>query len=209
LRRTLLLAASVVLLIGPAWSQTTGETARLNVKEVFRVGDESRRDAVLFGSIVGMATNSKGQIFVVDMQVKSLMVLSDTGMLLGNTGSQGDGPGEFSLAYDVKFFADTVSVWGSKAKRISVFEPRAHRFVGSMSVLDAESSGKYPSQMLGVTPHAFLLKYAAPFTFLGTSDEFAKDDHYDVVRLVNRNGAVVGPRSPDCRCWKFSPLKGT
>ncbi|MCY4159107.1 MAG: 6-bladed beta-propeller [Bacteroidetes bacterium] len=69
---------------------------RLELTELFRLGNESRGDTILFGDIEDLvAVDKDGRIFIGERQDPKVYVFDANGNMLKIVGQAGDGPGEF------------------------------------------------------------------------------------------------------------------
>ncbi len=177
---------------GRAHSQPADTPERLELTEVFRVGEETEENTILFGRILDIAVNSAGQLFVADWTSESVNVFADTGELVDRIGSRGEGPGEFTRAFSVAIApGDSVAVFDAQSERLSLFEPISHRFAYSASIEGDDFSR--PSKIIGFTDKGMLIQYTAPYWAPGSGTGLALDaDRFAVVNLVNRRGAVLG-----------------
>ena len=172
--------------IGPAVAQDATVPARLDLAEIFRIGDDEN-DPLLFGFVTALDINAAGQVYAVDGSNNSIYVLSDSGELVDEIGREGAGPGEFE---DISGLyvgpGDSVYVLDSDLYRLSVFEPDMHRFMYSVRI---EADGmRDPVQLLGVVDNEFLIVYSSPM-YPGLE---ATHDRRAVVNLVSRDGIVIG-----------------
>ena len=165
---------------------------RLALTEVFRIGEEAEQDTILFGDILDMAVNSDGQLFLVDWDAESVYVFSATGDLEDRIGSRGKGPGEFEQAYGVAIGpGESIVVFDGQGDRLSLFEPKSHRFVYSTRVNGDDFSS--PSKLIGAIDDGFLVKFVPPYWAPGSGTGLALDtERFAVVNRVNRRGEVIG-----------------
>ena len=177
---------------GRAHSQPADTPERQELTEVFRVGEETEENTILFGRILDIAVNSTGQLFVADWTSESVNVFSDAGELVDHIGSRGEGPGEFTRAFGVAIApGDCVAVFDAQSERLSLFEPISHRFAYSTSIEGDDF--KSPAKIIGFTDKGILIQYTASYWAPGSGRGLALDaDRFAVVNLVNRRGAVLG-----------------
>ncbi len=160
----------------------------LVLTEAYRIGDEAAGDSVLLGSVLGMAVDSRGQLYVTDSGFGGVRVYSSDGALIGRIGREGRGPGEFAQTPSVQVGpGDSLYAWDSYAGQLSIFAPNDHPFVSRLDVGLSESDRLYPSEVLAATGRGFLFQYR-PF-FSAGSDELSS--RRDRVKLVDWNGAVL------------------
>lgn len=187
---TLLLA---IVLVAGACRQDTDEHGNapstvLALTEVYRIGDEAAGDSVLLGRVLGMAVDSREQLFVTDSGFEGIRVYSFEGELIGTIGRQGQGPGEFARTPAVRVGpGDSLYAWDSYAGQVSVFAPRDHSFVARMAVGLSASDRLYPNELLAATSRGFLFHYS-PF-FSAGSDELS--NMFVRVKLLGWNGTVM------------------
>lgn len=65
------------------------------LEELWRAGDEERGSEEIFGSIIDMARDAVGNVYVIDSQRNVILVFSPTGECINVFGNQGEGPAEF------------------------------------------------------------------------------------------------------------------
>jgi len=80
-------------------------TTELPLAEVWRAGGLDDED-VLFGIISDVATDSEGNIYLLDAQLSEIKVFSPDGEFLRTIGRQGTGPGEFQNAQQMVMLPD-------------------------------------------------------------------------------------------------------
>ena len=154
--------------------------------ELWRRGD-SEHDDMLFGTIVGIASDSQGRVFVVDWQHPVLYVFSDTGALVREVGRKGRGPGEFErLSRVIVGEADTVFAWDSDMKRVTIFSPDAYDAVKTVQIVWEGVSN--PLWLAGVVPEGFILTFSQMFM-----EDDPRTDLTHPVYLANRAGVQQQP----------------
>ena len=166
----------------------------LTLTEVFRIGDETAGDTVLFGGDLEVGVNSSGQLFVTDDGIAGIRVFSDTGVLMQMIGRAGEGPGEFESTPMVHVGPrDTVYALDTIADRLTVFAPDNFSPVETIDIsgsetFDAESESYQSAQnLIGTVRDGFLVQYdgiKAPL--LSAIDE----TELTVLKLLNRKGEV-------------------
>ena len=130
--------------------------------EVYRIGNKAAGDPVLFSSILDVAVDSEGRIFVVDSQLEGIHVFSQDGWLLRVLGSRGDGPGEFKRLTGVAVGPqDVLYAWDAYLKRVSAFAPSSNDFVNTLSIESTEDQQQNPMHLLGVTDNGLVFRYAS------------------------------------------------
>jgi len=98
----------------PAWDKTHG----IDLAEDLRIGGKDQED-VVFGTMVHITADSKGQIIVADYAQNTIEKFAADGHLIGPIGRGGDGPGEYrfvvAISVDPK---DNLYVAGSNRVRV-------------------------------------------------------------------------------------------
>ncbi len=87
----------VTRVMNPATAVAAPETVKL--KELWRVGGED--DEVLFGVITDVITDRDGNFYLLDSQLLEVQVYAPGGKHLRTIGREGEGPGEFRMAYNL------------------------------------------------------------------------------------------------------------
>ncbi len=161
---------------------------RLELTEIFRIGDDARGNTQQFGQIHDLAVNSVGQLLVGDGNAKVVYVFSEQGALVRAFGQQGEGPGEFRSILDVHVGpSDSVFVWDSSRERLSVFEPERHHFAYSIDVSDDEGT-RYGIGLVATAQNQFLMRFST-YYMLGIE---AEGPSFDTIQFVDRQGKIVG-----------------
>ena len=161
---------------------------RLSMTELFRLGADDSPESVFFGTVGGLAVNSKGRIFVGDYQAHTVYVFSDTGRLVTSIGREGEGPGEFNNVNGVFVGqADTVFVVHDRTSQLSVFEPDTYEFDHSVRI--GHTDRGYPTQFLGVNANRYVFVYRS---FVNSRADLYEPLDSLRVMLVERNGKVEG-----------------
>ena len=122
---------AIVESTGPAWTSET----RWQIEEqpVLQIGEGvDAAPEKQFANIVGVYQLRNGSIGVVDSWAPTVAFFDTTGLLLlGSTGSVGDGPGEFPRrAFLSPFYCGLDTLYVVAQRRVSVFAP-PNRFVRS------------------------------------------------------------------------------
>lgn len=115
-------AAAAKQVMNPAEVASGVETIEL--EELWRVGGYDDED-VLFGVITDIITDSEGNFYMLDSQLSEVQVFSPDGEYLRTIGREGEGPGEFRLAFNLVGLPS-----------------------GNIGVLQA-----FPSRVIGLTPN--------------------------------------------------------
>ena len=174
--------------------ESLARATELTLTEVFRIGDETAGDTVLFGGDLEVAVNSSGQLFVTDRQVAGIRVFSNTGDLMLRIGRAGDGPGEFQSTPLVHVGPqDTVYTLDTDASRLTVFEPSNFMSVETIDIsgtetFDAEfQTFRFVRNLIGVVEDGFLVQYKdAKIPLMSDMDT----PELTVLKLLNRKGNV-------------------
>ena len=167
---------------------------KLTLTEVFRIGDETAGDTVLFGGYPEVAANSRGQLFVTDEGIAGIRVFSNTGALMHRIGRAGEGPGEFQSTPLVHVGPkDTVYTMDTDASRLTVFAPDNFSLVETIDIsgtviFNTESeSFQFVRNLIGVVKDGFLVQYEDAITsFLSGTDAIK----LTTLKLLNRKGIV-------------------
>lgn len=187
----LILAATSLLSAGAARAQDeVGGLAASGpaLSELFRLGDESRGDSILFGSIEGLiAVGRSGRILVGERQNSRVYSFTADGRYIQAIGRHGDGPGEFQSIMSVRVGpGDTLYVFDSWRERLSAFEPDDLDLAYSVAVF-RDSLGA-PFELLGLGESGFLLTYR----WLATPANIMQERRAYALR-VDWTGAVLPP----------------
>lgn len=151
--------------------------------ELWRVGGED--DEVVFGYVRDVATDSRGMTYAADFQHSAVYVFSGSGTLVREIGRKGEGPGEFNQLWGLIIGeADTLYVWDSGRRHVTVFSPDGHDFIEQVEVRNWQH--KRPKDLIGTTADALILTFEAPFRGDGRNQEPRWRD----VRVVDRKRGV-------------------
>ena len=97
---------------------------RVELVELFRVGDENSPDNIILDRIQGIAVNSAGELFIADTGEQAVFVISEAGRLVDQFGGKGEGPGEFASISSLYIGpGDSIYVHDFERYRLTVFEP--------------------------------------------------------------------------------------
>ena len=167
--------------------QTGADVTTFALNEVFRIGDESAGDTLLFGRVYGMAVDSRGQLFVTHDRLATIRRFSAQGSFLGSIGEEGAGPGEFAMMPDVYAGPDdTLYAWDGWNDRLTVFAPGPYEYVSSMMPASS-SNGGWPDEFIGPTENGPLVLYyqaSEPASSGRVAGQFRS-------RLLDWNGLVI------------------
>jgi len=86
--------------------ETPVAEVRVPLQELWRRGDEE--DDLLFGRIGQVLCDESGEVYVLDTQLSEIIVLSPEGEYVRTVGREGEGPGEFSGAFDMYLGRDDI-----------------------------------------------------------------------------------------------------
>ena len=89
----------VLHVLNPAAPAETPET--IAPEEMWRLGGEDEDEDLIFGVLTSIATDSEGNVYLLDMQLSQVYVYSSDGEYLNTIGREGEGPGEFRRAGDM------------------------------------------------------------------------------------------------------------
>lgn len=135
--------------------------------EELRIGSVDDPD-LGFSTIVGVAVDAGGRVFVLDAQERRVRVFDRDGEPLRSFGREGRGPGEFQTPTDIGVVGDTVWVADALTGRITLFDPTG-------TVLATHTPGmvqlESPSgALLLYRPAGLLSDGRIHATFVGTAD---------------------------------------
>ena len=89
----------VLHVLNPAAPLEAPET--IAPEELWRLGGDDEDEDVIFGVLTSIATDSEGNVYLLDMQLSQVYVYSSDGEYLNTIGREGEGPGEFRRAGDM------------------------------------------------------------------------------------------------------------
>lgn len=129
--------------LNPAEPYSAPVTA--SAKELWRAGGEDDEE-VLFGVVTQIASDERGNVFVLDAQLNQVVVFSPDGEYLRAIGREGEGPGEFRRPSDIFLTPEgNIAVMQRMPGRIVVLTPEGEP-VGDLPVPEPEDGGM---QMFG------------------------------------------------------------
>ena len=139
----------------PAWTGTIADSAGVtivrnppeglwaegeewSVEEELRIGSFAADPNEQFGQVGGIAVNSRGEILVMDRQVREVRFFSPEGTFIRAIGGPGEGPGEFGAGANDLFVNpdDSFLVPDNRNRRVHHFGPEGE-LLGS-ATLDLE-----------------------------------------------------------------------
>ena len=131
--------------------------------ELFRLGDESTGDTILFGSIGELvAVDGSGRIFIGEQQDPIIYVLNTDGDLIKTIGREGSGPGDFQRLSSIHISStDTLYIHDSALGYLSVYGPERLELAYSIAVSYDDSLGKSYS-FVGTLDTGYLFTYGRP-----------------------------------------------
>ena len=136
---------AIVCVLSPAAS--IGESAPqrfAQLKELWRVGDDTSGDGPIFGLVSDLCLDREGNLYVADRQLSQVTVFGPDGQVKGHIGQEGDGPGEFRMPYRVHVTpGDEVWVLTSRFGFISRFS-QAGEYLGDIRI-PADPAGVVPA----------------------------------------------------------------
>ena len=166
------------------------------------ITDEAMGGKDFFGSLIAVALDDKGNLYVCDYQANNLKKFDPAGKYLGTIGKAGQGPGDFSGPASVEFSKGRLYVREGMNSRVSILNPDGS-FIksvpidfqkGSWQVMHALPDGRFVVQKEIVhreDPNApqdlFIDLYSADLEFMKTIYE----------RQVRRYKYVTDPRYPN------------
>lgn len=156
------------------------------LSDLFRIGDESAGDTILFGRIADLlAVDRTGRIFVGDEHASRLYAFAADGSHIQAIGQRGRGPGEFEWIESIYAGpGDTLYVFDSELDRISIYEPNGLTLAYDLAV-PRDSRGQ-PAWLVGVRNTDILITYEQP---LGPAD--ADRERRSYVMRLNRKGQLL------------------
>lgn len=132
--------------IGPLWSAESEWT--FSDTPLLKIGGLGGKAAVEFFGIAGVERLSDGRIAVADHGAHGVRIFGLDGHLLGTSGSEGAGPGEFRQLFSLDLLAhDSLVVFDGSLYRFTVLD-RDGRYVRTFGV-EAEDALVWPVAILG------------------------------------------------------------
>lgn len=142
------------------------ENPRVELVELFRVGDENSPDNIILDRIQDVAVNSAGELFIADRGEQAVFIISETGRLVDRLGRKGEGPGEFARINALHIGpGDSIYVHDFDRYRLTVFEPEARRYAYSLNIEDVEDGRFAPTALLGVAANGYVYRYMEGISF--------------------------------------------
>ena len=138
-----------------------------------------------FTLILDMAVGGDGRMYVGDLQVKGITVLSPEGSLERVIGRGGGGPGEYEYVKNVHLFRDSLFVFDHGRSRLTVYGPNKKTVAYTRNLTDHSKlspMGVQPvdqNRLLGMYREAFIV-----------GDE-ADRRRWKIYRLLDRSGRMI------------------
>jgi hypothetical protein len=110
---------AVVESTAPLWR--TDESWRVAPEPAVRIGEVEAAPAYLLTNVVGAGRLADGQIVIADGGTQEIRYFRENGTHRATVGGKGNGPGEFRWIDWMGVTNDSVFVWDSYARRLSVF----------------------------------------------------------------------------------------
>ncbi|MBD3368798.1 6-bladed beta-propeller [Candidatus Fermentibacteria bacterium] len=147
---------------GAGGSQPEPMDISLTLVAVDSIGVELGDSNYVLGQPAGVSYSPSGDIWVLDMQQKSLGVYSAEGEYVRSIGREGSGPGEFLMPISFDFYPDgSFLVADAMGRRISFFD----------------STGEFSRNIEGFFPSApFLVEAVDSSSFVGLKADFEQSD---------------------------------
>ncbi|MCY3629862.1 MAG: 6-bladed beta-propeller [Bacteroidetes bacterium] len=168
------------------------EADQIVLEEILSLGDESKGDTILFGSLDQIAVNGRGDIFVAESRPWQVHAFAADGTYLTPIGAEGQGPGEYQYGFSGPSIgpADSVYLWVSwPQKRIQIYDPEDFSFVRNVHVHLEETDlrGIYP--LIGAIENGWIMSIGLHSIL--SDEDGAPSINDDTVReliVVNREG---------------------
>lgn len=168
------------------------EAEQVVLEEVLSLGDESKGDTILFGSIDGIAVNGRGDIFVAESRPWMLSAFAADGTYLSPVGAEGEGPGEYQYNFSgpVVGSADSVYLWISwPHKRIQVYDPNDFSFVRNVHVHLEETDLRAIHPLIGATENGWIMSIGLQNILTNEAGRpFINEDTDRELIVVNQEG---------------------
>lgn len=161
------------------WADGTG----WEVEEELRFGGMEGPAENQFGQVGTIALDSKGHIYVSDIQAQAIRVFSKDGRFLRKVGGPGRGPGELGLGASVVLITpgDTLLVPDNRNRRINRFSPEGHLLPSS----PLEPEKGRPLRFNLTTQHAMSVQIRPLLR-----PQAAASDSLDAIVLVESSGLL-------------------
>ena len=180
-----------------------GAEYTISATEIIRIGDEAAGSAELFGQITSVAVDSKGNIFVAEMDGPPVRAFSPEGELLAVIGARGEGPGEYvRVAHLQVGHEDSVYVWDWRRGILVMFAPDTWAPSGQIQI-NSDDEGA-PTGLVGISEHGPIVVFSLEYDL-----ENLNAGRFRKAMLVDWSGAPVQElvRLPEIEL-KFSISEG-
>lgn len=204
----------ICILLAAGCGRNTGlaeqeeETGWIALEEIFRIGDESVGDTIIFGPINKIIVNQRGEIIVAERRPLLVSLFGADGTYQHLVGGYGEGPGEYQyLGGAALGTADSVYLWEFSKNQIMVYDPADFAHVRSIEVKD--DGEKQFNALIGAMDDGWIMAKSLP-PFLESDDgsmtpntdlryeliKVSPDGTYgtDLLSTVSQNEMIFGPR---------------
>jgi len=171
----------------------------ISPEELWRVGGDDDED-IIFGVLTSIATDARGNVYLLDAQLSQVYVHSADGEYLRTIGREGEGPGEFRRTSDMFITPDG---------NVAVLQ----RMPGKIILLDTEGEpmGLYPTPTRDDgSPVFFRGGGVAGDDLVLAMREFARKENSvdltSVLARVNSQGEVVATYHRESRSRDFAKM---
>ena len=194
-------SAGVTIVSNPTEGIWT-EAERWTVEEDLRIGAVAGDPEYQFGEIAigGIATDSRGRIFVLDHQAQHIKVFSPEGEYEQTLGGRGGGPGELKNAWYVLMGpGDTLVVPDFGTQRVNLYSPDGSSS-GSFSML-FEEGVRWMNRAFKASSSGLVAEQIRPNPWAGEPGP----DPMDVIVLRATDGTATDTllKFPSGRMWSF------
>jgi hypothetical protein len=153
---------------------------------------------VFFANIGSLATDSRGNIFVVDRQVNHVIRFNPEGELVATFGGPGEGPGEFRYMSNMFVARDTLYIYDFQNARLTVLSYDERGPLTMERMIDIEiQEGRIPRGVL-MAGDKFLVEGF-------TMDETGQQNGF--VALLNHDGSLHNPYFMPLRAPETFPIR--
>lgn len=139
---------------------------------------------VFFARMGGVSGDSKGNIFVTDLQQNVFHQFSLQGQHLGTYGSPGDGPGEFRYMSNMFVARDTLYIYDFQSARLTSYTSRSDNSMALHSTLEIDIRE-------GRLPHGVLK--SKDFYVVEGTESLDDGTQRGFLALLNRDGSMHEP----------------
>ena len=171
-------------------------TSYLELHEVLRLGDEAEGDTILFGSVMRIAVNRLGNIFVAEQRPWMLHAFGADGDYLTSIGGTGEGPGEYQYSFGGPVIgpSDSVCLWIPwPHTRIQIYDPKEYHYVRSIDVTLEENDQRQFYPLMGAIESGLIMGLGLGPILDDINDmPFINEDTDRELTLLHRDGSY-GP----------------